>query len=393
MSAGAPDCQAAETEYASRYDDHGAMTRDDDQRLLLLSPSAGLGGGIERVMDAIHASWRGPTRRIDLLPEVSARDQRPPSLGEAVRRTAILRFTASALGSARGGRPDVVVCGLLGLLPAAAAVALTFRAKLALVAHGLEVWGHIPPLERVLIRRCTHVLCVSSFTADMLGKRAGVDTGVMRTLALPMAESIAVGAQGEVPDQTMRPPLVLTVSRLSAEHRYKGHFDIARCFARVLDSRPDAQWVIVGDGDDVPALRAECDRLGINDAVTFRGRISDEELVELYQTAALFALPSFADVDAEPPVGEGFGLVYLEAGAFGLPIIAAKPGGGSADFVLDEQTGITVSPRAPDELADAILRLLNDPQLRTDLGQRARSRAFASHLPMHFQEALHASLR
>jgi phosphatidylinositol alpha-1,6-mannosyltransferase len=200
----------------------------------------------------------------------------------------------------------------------------------------------------------------------------------MRILALPMAKEIAARAQGEIPDQVARKPLVLTVSRLAAEHRYKGHFDIARCFSRVLERRPDATWIVVGDGDDLPALRAECERLGIHEAV--------------YRRAALFALPSFADIDAKPPVGEGFGLVYLEAGAFGLPSIAATPGGGSADFVSHGQTGLTVRPHAADELAEAILRLLEDPQLRAALGRRARSQAFARHLPEHFRQALHESL-
>ena len=207
-----------------------------------------------------------------------------------------------------------------------------------------------------------------------------------------MAQPIAAAARDEVVDHRGRPPLVLTVSRLARVDRYKGHFDIARSFGRVLERRPDASWVVVGDGDDLPTLQSECRRLGIERAVTFMGRISDSELIALYRTAAVFALPSFADADSDPPVGEGFGLVFMEAGAFGLPIIAATPGGGSADFVIDGDTGLTVRAHAPDELADAIVHLLDDPDLRTALGRRARARAFARHLPTHFSDALQRSL-
>jgi len=343
-------------------------------------------------MDAVEAGWAGPVERVDLIPDAPSVDAASPRADGSVSVAMIARFTGRALKTARTLRPDIVVCGLLGLLPVAATVARMFRAKLALVAYGLEVWGPLRPLDLVLVRRCTYLLCVSRFTADVLGRRAGVGPERMQTLALPMSEPIAAGAQGAVADHGGRRPLVLTVSRLASEHRYKGHFDIARCFARVLERQPNATWVVVGDGDDLPSLRAECDRLGLQDAVTFRGRVSDNELIELYRTAAVFALPSFADTDADPPVGEGFGLVYMEAGAFGVPVIAATPGGGSADFVIDGETGLTVRPHAPEELAGAILRLLGDPDLRTALGERARARAFARHLPVHFSEALHRSL-
>lgn len=361
-------------------------------RLLLLSPSAGLGGGIERVMNAVEESWDGPVERVDLLQAARPRGASALRSDRPVSRTAIVNFTARVFKSASASRPEVVVCGLLGLLPVASAVALTFRRKLALLAYGIDVWGRIGPLERILIRRCTHLLTISSFTADVFGARAGVDPRDIEVLALPMARSIARGARATPDDHAGRPPVVLTVSRVAKASPSKGHFEIARCFGRVLERRPDARWVVVGDGDDLPTLRSECRRLRIQDAVTFMGSVSDAELITLYRTAAVFALPSFADPDAIPPVGEGFGLVYVEAGAFGLPIIAATPGGGSADFVVDGRTGLTVRPHSPDELANTILQLLDEADLRTALGQRARSRAFARHLPVHFCDALRQSL-
>lgn len=364
----------------------------NQQRLLLLSPSSGLGGGIERVMSAVETHWTGPVARVDLMPlDEAARSKLRPD--GTVSRTAIADFAARALKAAHESRADVVFCGLLGLLPVASAVALTRRCKLALLAHGVEVWVPLGPAERMLIRRCSRVLAVSSFTATMLSRRAGLDPGDVQVLPLPMADPLAAAAQHPVGAHAGRQPVVLTVSRIARIDRFKGHFDIARCFVQVLERRPDARWIVVGDGDDLGALQAESRRLGIERAVTFTGRISDAELTKLYRSAALFALPSFTDINADPPAGEGFGLVYAEAGAFGLPIIGATPGGGSADFVLHNQTGITVKPHATDELTDAIVRLLDDSDLRTALGQRARDRALGSHLPEHFRVALNASLR
>lgn len=355
-------------------------------RLLLLSPSKGLGGGIERVMDAVEQNWSGPVQRVDLLRAA------PQAAGNPVTRPAMMSFVARVISSASLYRPAVILCGLLGLLPVAAFVALPFRRKLALLTYGVDVWGPIARHERILIRRCARLLTISAFTADVFGARAGVDPSAIDVLALPIAEGIAAGAQAPVADHTRRPPIVLTVSRITKSSPAKGHFDIARCFGKVLERRPDARWVVVGDGDDLPSLRSTCNRLRIAHAVTFTGHISDAELMALYGTASVFALPSFADANAEPPVGEGFGLVYVEAGAFGLPVIASTAGGGSADFVVEGETGLTVRPKAPDELADAIVRLLNSDDLRNALGQRAREVALSRHLPVHFRDALQQSL-
>jgi len=365
------------------------------RRLLLLSPSSGLSGGIERVMDAVEAGWRGPVRREDLLRAAHPSGAMAPQGDGPVSRAEIARFTARVLRSAATSRPDVVVCGLLGLLPLASAVAHPLRRKLVLLGYGVEVWGRIGPVERRLVRRCWKLLTISSYTAAAFGARTGVDPREIRIVALPIAASIEAAARAAgavVAGHGERPPVVLTVSRLARSDRFKGHFDIARCFGRVLERRPDATWVVVGDGDDLPALRAECRRLGIDGAVTFTGPIGDGELIALYRTAAVFALPSYADADADPPVGEGFGLVYAEAGAFGLPIIAATPGGGSADFVTDGETGLTVPAHDVDALAAAILRLLDEPGLRAALGGRARSRALERHTQAHFSDALHAAL-
>ena len=287
-------------------------------RLLLLSPSAGLGGGIERVMDAMEAQWPGPVTRVNLIEAAGDGGRRPrPAVG-SVRPREIARFTAVALRSARSLRPDVVVCGLLGLLPVASLVGVACRRSVALLAYGVDVWGRIGPLQRVLAGRCAPLLAISGFTADLLAARTGVDRRRIGVLTLPMAEAIAVGARTPGSRHADRAPIVLTVSRVARSDRFKGHFAIARCFGRVLERHPDARWVVVGEGDDLPALRAECRRLSIEHAVTFTGRVTDEQLVEWYRVASVFALPSWADAEAQPPVGEGFGLVYVEAGAFGL---------------------------------------------------------------------------
>ena len=100
-----------------------------------------------------------------------------------------------------------------------------------------------------------------------------------------------------------------------------------------------------------------------------------------------------ADVDACPPTGEGFGLVYAEAGAFGLPSIASKAGGGALDYVRDGETGLTVSPGDHAGLVGALSTLLDDDTVRGRLGAAARRRTLGAHLPECFATCLTEALR
>src|SRR5262249_2974186 len=99
-------------------------------------------------------------------------------------------------------------------------------------------------------------------------------------------------------------PIALIVSRLSSEDRYKGHDALIDAWPSVLAQTPDAVLVIVGDGDDRPRLEERVAERGVAHAVRFAGRVSDDELDRWYRRCAFLALPS---------VGEGFGLVLLEA--------------------------------------------------------------------------------
>ena len=104
--------------------------------------------------------------------------------------------------------------------------------------------------------------------------------------------------------------------------------------------------------------------------MNFLGDVTDAQLANLYASAA-FVLPSVADVAAPVPSGEGFGLVYAEAGAFGVPAIASVAGSGSLDFVVHDRTGLTVPPGDREALAIAMFRLLEDRELRERLGEAA----------------------
>lgn len=351
---------------------------------MLLAPSSGFGGGIERVATAVEHTWPGPVTRVDLYRR--SRDER--ASGGVLTK---LGFGSRALRAAQRDRPDIVLAIHVGLLPVAVIVASGSRARVALLGIGTEVWSRLSAATRVLIRSCDRLMAISAFTADLLARQSGVDRERIAVIALPVDERILKAAQAFT-DPGGRQPHLLTVSRVVAAHRYKGHFAIAESLPQVLAQRPDARWIVVGDGDDLPALQSKCTLLGISDAVSFERLLTDEQLAELYGCAAALVLPSVTDLHRSSPTGEGFGLVYAEAASFGVPSVASTAAGGAAEFVVDGENGLTVAPGDRAGLASAMLQLLDDTALRDRLGRGARERALSRNTSARFLDELTEAL-
>ncbi len=135
------------------------------------------------------------------------------------------------------------------------------------------------------------------------------------------------------------------------------------------------QYWIAGDGPQRAALGRLARNLGVEHAVSFLGDVSHNassgvipNLPELYRQATIFVLPTRVDRETGP---EGFGIVYLEASASGLPVVAARSGG-AAEAMIENETGLLVPPDDPPALTKAILRLLNDSGMRDRMGRAGR---------------------
>jgi phosphatidyl-myo-inositol dimannoside synthase len=163
-------------------------------------------------------------------------------------------------------------------------------------------------------------------------------------------------------------PILLTVGRLAASERYKGHEQIFSVLPALRAAFPTLVHVVAGDGDDRARLEARALELaGDRTAVRFIGFVPDEDLPDLYRTADLYVMPS---------TKEGFGIVYLEAAACGLRVVGGL-GGGSADAVPAEQIGVLVDPNDGEALAQAIKRLLGKGRGNPDLVAPYRRKQFA----------------
>jgi glycosyltransferase involved in cell wall biosynthesis len=138
--------------------------------------------------------------------------------------------------------------------------------------------------------------------------------------------------------------------------------DLLRALPTVRRALPRARAVIAGDGPEHARLRALAAELGLDGAVTFTGALPDEELARLYRQADLFCLPS---------VQEGFGIVFLEAMACGLPVVAARAAA-IPEVVPDRQAGLLVPPGDVAALAHALVELLARPRQRAGYGAFGR---------------------
>jgi phosphatidylinositol alpha-1,6-mannosyltransferase len=161
--------------------------------------------------------------------------------------------------------------------------------------------------------------------------------------------------------------LALTVGRLQ---RRKGHDLVLEALAGIDRRELSIRYVIVGDGEERERLEAMVERLQIPGSVRFAGAVPVDELPMYYAAADIFVHPNRvegADV-------EGFGIVFLEAGAAGLPVIAGDSGG-VPEAVADGETGLLVSGTSVDQLRDTLTRLARSPDLRRTLGAAGRARA------------------
>ena len=154
----------------------------------------------------------------------------------------------------------------------------------------------------------------------------------------------------------------------------KGIDRAIEAFAEVARSDPSCRYLIVGTGPYQSALQDLAGHVGMADKIIFAGAVADDDLVAHYALGDVFLMPNRTLADGDT---EGFGLVFLEANACGLPVIAGRDGG-SLDAVLNEYSGIVVDGRLVGEIASSMLRLRNDKPLRERLRRGGRELAAAA---------------
>jgi phosphatidyl-myo-inositol dimannoside synthase len=244
------------------------------------------------------------------------------------------------------------------------------------LTHGHEAaWASLPA-ARTALRRIGDGVDVLTYLGEytrarMAGALSPLAASRMARLAPGVDDSVfhpgSGGAEVRARHGLVDRPVVVCVSRLV---RRKGQDTLIHAWPRVLRAVPDAALLLVGGGPYRKDLAELAEARGVAGSVVFTGSVPWPELPAHYDAGDVFAMPCRTrrrGLDVE-----GLGIVYLEASATGLPVIAGDSGG-APDAVLPGETGAVVPGRSVDAVAESLIDLLGDPAKARKLGEQGRT--------------------
>lgn len=273
------------------------------------------------------------------------------------------RFLLSALGQARA-RTRIILAAHPHLAVAAAQMKiLQPQLKLVVISHGVEVWRRLPVLRHKAFLSADVFVAPSRYTVERLVDTQKVPRAKITRLPWPLSpDFLNLTRQREtlrVPEGFPAGLVVLATARLVVDEKYKGVDHLIRAIALLAPKIPSLRLAVIAGGDDVARHEQLARELGVADRVRFLLGLSPAEAAACYARCDVFALPS---------TGEGFGFVFLEAMAFGKPVIGAATGG-VTDIIEHERNGLLVAPDKIEDLAGALEKLLSSEPLRVQLGR------------------------
>jgi phosphatidylinositol alpha-1,6-mannosyltransferase len=343
------------------------------RKVLVLAPSLKSIGGIQNytgtLVNALQVVLGSDRVRMVAVPgDPEMQDDGSFALRPSVKA----RFLSSAITDAISWSHDLMICAHVGLAPTARLIQRLTGVRFWVVLYGIEVWGDLPATKRSALQAAQRYVAITRFTLDATVARHGLKTH--RDLILPPTLPKWRLPSPETDYQTSKGatgPMVLTVGRIAASERYKGHDVMLEAWPAVLCRVPDAVYWIVGSGDDSARLESRARDLGITDSVHFAGSVSPEELDVCYHRCCIFAMPARTELNTRVPRGEGFGIVFLEAMAHGKPVVGPSIGA-PAEFIRSGEHGLLVDPTDSHEVAEALIELLEDPARAHRMGDAGR---------------------
>lgn len=269
-----------------------------------------------------------------------------------------LRYVATVVRTVRKNpRFDLIVCGHINLLPVAYALRRWVSAPLLLEIYGIDAWKPTGrALSDYLAEKVDAFVSISEVTKRHFLQWADVPES--KGFILPNAIHASRYGPGPKNQELIErygiqgKTVLLALGRLASNERYKGFDETMELLPELKEEIPDIVYLIVGDGTDRQRLEAKAISLGVADRVVFTGFVSESEKADHYRLADVYVMPSS---------GEGFGFVFLEAMACGVPVIASKIDG-SREAVRDGDLGILIDPTNPGEIKRGIHDALRLPR-------------------------------
>ena len=260
----------------------------------------------------------------------------------------------------QGSKCRIVILSHINLLLAGYLIKkLSPSTKLVLLAHGIEVWTPFPFWKKRMLHKLDIILPVSHFTKEKMKSLYGLPEErfvVMNNCLDPFLEMPLEGTKDSVLKDRYGlkddHKVLLTVTRMAGTEQYKGYDKVLQALPELMLKYPGIRYLLVGKYDDMEKQRLDklINTLGLKGIVLFAGYIADEELAAHFKLADIFVMPS---------ENEGFGIVFIEAMFYGVPVIAGNKDG-SADALCNGELGLMADPDNITEIIAAISKVLDN---------------------------------
>lgn len=234
------------------------------------------------------------------------------------------------------------------------------KTRVWLIAHGIEVWRPLPVHKKKLLKECDKVICVSNFTKAKMNSLHNTDADKCVVLNNALDPFMKLPINFEKPGYLMdryglqkTDPVIFTLTRLASTELYKGHDMVIKALGALKHKFPAIKYILAGKFDELEGLRVKqlIKDMDVTGQVILTGFIKEEELPDHFLTADLFVLPSKK---------EGFGIVFIEALACGLPVICGNADG-SIDAIRNGELGTAINTDDQHELENCITQNLTEP--------------------------------
>ncbi len=245
----------------------------------------------------------------------------------------------------------------------------------AVFVHGIEVWENAKKSWISACRNADVLIVNSNYTLRRLVANHGPFNN---------AKVCWLGTENEnIPEIKVpiekRGDNVLIVSRIEKSESYKGHIELLKVWPKIITNVPEAKLHVVGDGNGLEELKSMADSMKLNKHIVFHGFVPHSMLEELYSRSKVFAMPSR---------GEGFGLVYIDAMRYGIPVITSTHDAG-CEVSLNNENGFSIDLDQNEiGIAEKIILLLKNTELSKQLGINGRQRWLNNFTYTHFERRL-----
>lgn len=272
-------------------------------------------------------------------------------------------FAASLLHYLVQRKPRHVYCGHVNLAPMVRQFCQPLGIPYTVLTYGKEVWQPLPSHVRRALQQANQIWTISRYSRDQACAANQIDPAKVQFLSCAVdGDAFTSGARSATLLERYGladSKVLMTVARLWSGDIYKGVDVTIRALPTIVQDFPSVKYVVIGRGDDQPRLAKLAEDLGVADRVVFAGFVPTEALIAHYRLADAYVMPS----------QEGFGIVYLEAMACGVPVLSGDADG-SADPLQDGELGWRVPHRNAEAVAQSCIEML------TEIAKREQGKAY-----------------